>query len=92
MKDSLIETKGNSITTTSLIVAEKFKKRHDDVLRKIDNLIKNDDGGRLNFTESSYVNSQNKEQKMYDMNRRTFSILVMGFTGKKAMEWKHKFY
>lgn len=28
---------------------------------------------------------------MYYMNRDGFSLLVMGFTGKKAIEWKIKF-
>ncbi|MBI9093081.1 MAG: Rha family transcriptional regulator [Desulfobacterium sp.] len=92
MQDSLVEVKRNSLSTTSLVVAEKFGKRHDDILKKIKNLIGDDEGGRLNFAESSYRNLQNKKQKMYNMNRRTFSILVMGFTGKKAMEWKHRFY
>jgi hypothetical protein len=28
---------------------------------------------------------------MYEMNRDAFSLLAMGFTGKKALEWKLKF-
>ena len=92
METSLIKVKKNNITTTSLIVAEKFGKRHDDVLRKIKNLIKDDEKGRLIFAESFYVNSQNKKQKMYIMNRSSFSILCMSFTGKKALEWKMRFY
>ena len=32
--------------------------------------------GRLNFKQSSYINEQNKEQPMYDMDRQGFSMLV----------------
>lgn len=39
------------------------------------------------FSESSYFNEQNKEQPMFLMNRDGFSLLVMGFNGKKAMRF-----
>lgn len=46
-------------------------------------------GGDPLFIKSSYVHSQNKQTyPMYLMNRDGFSLLVMGFTGKKALEWK----
>ena len=44
------------------------------------------------FHKVSYVNEQNgQEYKEYLMNRDGFSLLVMGFTGKEAMEWKIKY-
>lgn len=44
------------------------------------------------FIESSYTNLQNKKQyKMYKMTRDGLSLLVMGFTGQKALEWKLKY-
>ena len=65
--------------------------RHDNVLRAIDNLQKS----LLNFEEPSkmFVVSKRKADdgqyhKMYLMNRDGFSLLVMGFTGKNALEWK----
>jgi phage regulator Rha-like protein len=61
-------------------------------MRDIKNLI--DDlppGGLPNFGESSYLNEQNKTQPMYQMSRDGFSLLAMGFTGKRALEWKVKF-
>jgi len=82
---------GNDLTTDSLIVAQKFQKKHKDVLRKIENILRNDDG-RLSFAPSSYQNSQNKKQKKYIMNRRSFSILCMSFNGKRALRWKNDFY
>jgi Rha family phage regulatory protein len=73
-------------------VALNFGKRHDNVIQKIENLIKSDKSNRLNFKAVEYEDSKGEARKKYIMNRRTFSILVMGFTGEKAMEWKHKFY
>lgn len=74
----------------SLQVAETFKKRHDSVLRDIANLLKSCEFkfGLLNFVESSYKNSQNKKQPKYLMTKDGFTLLVMGYTGKKAMEFK----
>lgn len=40
------------------------------------------------FSESRYLNEQNKEQPMFLMNRDGFTLLAMGFTGKKAMQFK----
>jgi phage antirepressor YoqD-like protein len=40
------------------------------------------------FEESTYINEQNKEQPMFLMNRDGFTLLAMGFTGVKAMEFK----
>ncbi len=91
MKDLVLIQK-KTIITDSLTVAENFGKQHKHVLEKIENLLKDDDEGRLNFRLSSYINSQNKEQKKYTMGRRSFSILCMSFTGKKALKWKHRFF
>lgn len=75
----------------SLQVAEKFGKRHDNVVRDIDNLLKNEETLKM-FTLSSYTEKQNKQvYRMYIMNRDGFSLLAMGFTGKKALEWKLKY-
>ena len=89
---SLVKASRKQILADSLTVAEKFGKRHDNVVQKIENLIKDDESTRLNFKVSEYRDSTGRTLKMYTMDRRTFSILVMGFTGKKAMEWKHRFF
>jgi len=91
----LINIKNDEAVTTSLLVAEAFGKRHDHVLRAIENLIsglpKNGETSKMWFYKSTYKNGQNKTQPMYYMNRDGFSLLVMGFTGKKALEWKIKY-
>lgn len=43
------------------------------------------------FSESTYLNEQNKEQPMFVMNQDGFTLLAMGFNGKKAMEFKLKY-
>ncbi|EHL70238.1 rha family phage regulatory protein [Synergistes sp. 3_1_syn1] len=68
-----------------------FEKRHDNVLRDIKEFIVDESFGLLNFEESSYINSQNKEQPEYLMTRDGFTLLAMGFTGAKAMQWKIKY-
>lgn len=43
------------------------------------------------FFESTYKAKDNQIHRMYYMNRDGFSLLVMGFTGEKALEWKIKY-
>lgn len=87
----IVTLDGRTPLTTSLIVAEKFGKNHKNVLRSIQNLGCSEQFSRLNFAPSDYVDSRGKEQPMYAMTHDGFSLLVMGFTGKEAMQWKEKF-
>ena len=48
-------------------------------------------GNSALFIESSYVASNGKTNKEYLLTRDGFSLLVMGFTGQKALEWKLKY-
>jgi Rha family phage regulatory protein len=81
--------------TTSLIVAREFDKEHRNVMRDIRELIqkgvlKNEQTPM--FVEKLYVNEQNGQQyPMYLMNRDGFTLLAMGFTGERALEFKMKF-
>jgi len=78
--------------TTSLKVAEVFGKRHKNVLRDIERLVADlPVNSRLNFVPRDYTDDRGKTWPMYKMNRDGFSILAMGFTGKKALEFKLKF-
>ena len=43
------------------------------------------------FYETTYTTGTGKKYKEYLMNRDGFSLLVMGFTGKAALEWKIKY-
>ncbi len=76
---------------SSLDVAETFGKEHYHVLRDIKELECSEEFRLSNFGESSYRNSQNKKQPMYYMTRDGFTLLVMGYTGKKAMQFKEAY-
>ena len=89
--NELIYLKNDEAVTTSLQVAEVFHKRHDTVLRSIENLVSESENTKLWFHRSTYkTEGNNKSYPMYYMNRDGFSLLVMGFTGKKALDWKIK--
>lgn len=83
--------KAEMTVVSSLDVAETFGKRHDNVLKDIRELECSDEFRLLNFEESIYLNSQNKKQPMYYMTRDGFTILVMGYTGEKAMRFKEAY-
>lgn len=77
--------------TTSLKVAEVFSKAHRTVLATIRNLTAQNSAVGNMFVEGTYVNRQGHEQPMYYMNRDGFSLLVMGFTGEAALQFKLKY-
>ncbi|MCR2066543.1 Rha family transcriptional regulator [Campylobacter helveticus] len=95
----------NKTFCTSLDIARVFGKRHDHVLRDIENLLKDlrEIGAfneLLNFGEvvriSKTTNPKsgklvNRKMPMYKITRDGFSLLAMGFTGKKALQWKIAF-
>lgn len=76
---------------TSLDVAETFEKEHRRVLQDIRGLQCSKEFRRLNFVQSSYINTQNKSQPMYLVTRDGFTLLAMGYTGEKAMRFKEAY-
>lgn len=86
--ETMMIGKIETIIVTSLDVAKTFGKEHNKVLRDVREL-ECSEGFRLsNFGQSSYVNSQNKKMPMYYMTKDGFTLLVMGYNGEKAMEFK----
>ncbi|MFR7821056.1 MAG: Rha family transcriptional regulator [Candidatus Pseudoruminococcus sp.] len=79
------------LTTTSRDVAEVFGKEHKNVLRDIETLQCSEDFRKLNFEPTSYTDSWNRKQKEYIMTRDGFTLLVMGYTGEKAMQFKEAY-
>lgn len=73
---------------TSLDVAETFGKRHADVLRDIEKLDCSEEFTERNFALSNYKDTSGKTNKMYYITRDGFTMLVMGYTGEKAMRFK----
>lgn len=76
---------------TSLDVAETFGKEHKNVLRDIRELACSEEFNRLNFELTSYKDGMNRMQDMYYITRDGFTLLVMGYTGEKAMKFKEAY-
>ena len=97
--NELVHLEHDEAVCNSLEVAEKFGKRHDKLISEIERMYSDligkgcaQNGGDPLFVKSSYIHPQNKQEyPMYLMNRDGFSLLVMGFTGKKALDWKLKY-
>lgn len=81
------------LVVSSREIATNFNKDHKHVLESISNLINGVDENSADlFIESKYQHPQNKQwYKEYLLTRDGFSLLVMGFTGAKALEWKLKY-
>lgn len=79
------------IKTNSLKIAEHFNKRHDNVLRDIQNLECSKEFTALNFEGSEYLDASGKVNLMYEITRDGFTFLAMGFTGKEAARWKEAY-
>lgn len=87
----IIRVEHGQPVTTSLLIAEKFGKRHTDVLRAIGNLECSEGFRQRNFASADYLDEQGKPRPMFEITRDGFSFLAMGFTGKEAAAWKEKF-
>lgn len=91
-----VEIKDEQVYTTSRIIAEKFGKRHSDVLEAISNLeklnerkkplVKND-----YFIVDSYLDAKGEERKQYLITEKGTMLLIMGFTGEEAFMIKTQF-
>lgn len=72
-------------------VANNFEKQHKHVLESIENIKAENSAVTKMFIESSYKAGTGKNYKEYLLTRDGFSLLVMGFTGAKALQWKLKY-
>lgn len=89
--NELVRIMKNDVVVSSLDVARNFHKRHDRVVQTIV-----EQYGDLHefvemFREGFYKDEYGRKQRVFYMNRDGFSLLVMGFTGRKALEWKMKY-
>ena len=93
MNEIVYRGESNQPLTNSKLVAEVFGKEHKHVREAIKKLLTTAENSTVNqmFSESTYLNEQNKEQPMFIMNQDGFTLLAMGFNGKKAMEFKLKY-
>ena len=95
MNELVNKSNNGQIVTTSLLIAEKFEKRHTDVLRDIRNLHCSDSFRQRNFAllveMKELPQGGASKAEHYAITKDGFSFLVMGYTGKEAAKFKEDF-
>lgn len=94
MNDIILSMQNGEPVVSSRQIAESFEKRHDHVMRDIEDIMRGlpKNGDTPMFYKTEYVHEQNGQSyPMYLMNRDGFTLLAMGFNGKAALEWKLKY-
>lgn len=86
------------VVCDTLKIARDFKGgKHDQVLRDVRNLKKKlkklpkQEKDLYKIADIFYTDSMNRQQKKYTLNFNAYSLLVMGYTGQKAIEFKSKY-
>ena len=88
---------GKTPVVSSLDVARHFQRRHSHILRDIDRLRSilpksfHEPNFGLMFVEIKVGNGATRQEKSYLLTRDAFSLLVMGMTGKAAIQWKLRY-
>lgn len=90
---ALVTSHNGVLVADSLEVADRFGKRHADVIRSIEDTSRNLTTQNCvlenYFIEDVYPDNRNgRRRKKYLLTRDGFSLLVMGFTGPAALHWK----
>ena len=95
MTHLVLTNKTGKDITTSLIIADVFGKNHPDVLRDIRNLHCSDEFRERNFAllveMRELTQGGASKAQYYEITKDGFSFLVMGYSGKKAGEFKERF-
>ena len=84
---SLVELKSNKVVTTSIKVAQYFKKSHQEIIREIENIDCSE-----TFKLNNFFKCFDKTNNIYfTMTKDGFTFLVMGYKGKKAYRFKEEY-
>ena len=84
---------GKSVpVTTSLKISEVFEKQHKHIIRDIEVLISSGKFNQPNFEPVNYRDKKGESRKMYLLDQKFTTLLIMGFTGSKALDWKIAYY
>ena len=92
----IVSISNNTVVTTSMAVADAFGRRHDHVVRDIRNLLgilpkdHSPKFGEMIFDVEVGKGAVRKVAGFW-MSRDGFALLAMGFTGRKALEFKLKY-
>ena len=93
MENLITRTEDGKLVVSSRRVADDFRRRHSDVIKAIEDKMKVNEILRSPkyFIESTYTDKSNRQSKEYLLTKDGFSLLVMGFNGREALEWKLKY-
>lgn len=91
MDEIRLMNQNGEVLASSREVADKFGKENKHVNEAIKKLMVENSTVKNMFVESQYKSSRGRMETEYLMNRDGFSLIVMGFTGKKSLEWKLKY-
>lgn len=87
MNELQVTNMDGMIVVSSRVVAQNFNKRHSDVTEIIRKLTAENSAVKHMMIERTFDHKGNTYTE-YFLNRDGFSLLVMGFTGKEALDWK----
>lgn len=87
---SIFESEGKFFTD-SLAVAKIFNKEHRHVLDAIKNCECSDKFRSAEFSAHVYLDNYNRQMPKYNLTKKGFSFIVMGFTGLKASQFKEAY-
>ncbi|EFN7393828.1 Rha family phage regulatory protein [Escherichia coli] len=79
------------VVTSSLAVASYFGKQHKNVIQKIASLECSAEFTELNFQPSEYIDASGRKLPCYQITHDGFAFLAMGFTGKRAAQFKEAY-
>ena len=102
MNELVFRGQNDQVCTSSFKVAEFFEKNHPDVVRAIDRLrdklqstdfqcdakMSSEIIFEEHFEDIPQPNGGTKQGKFFIMNKDAFTLLAMGFTGKRVLEFK----
>jgi anti-repressor protein len=91
MNEIILQNKDGKILASSRDVAEKFGKQNKHVNESIRKLMVENSTVKNMFFETDYISERGRKELEFLMDRDGFTLLAMGFTGKKALDWKLKY-
>jgi anti-repressor protein len=93
MDELVFKSQKGTPVTNSLLVAQKFGKRHADVIRAIEGVMSQtpEIQSQRNFALSEYNDTSGKSNPLYIMTKDGFSAVVLGFTGEQAIKFRWDF-
>jgi len=86
--------KGNDAWVSSRDLAKLFEKSHQHVMEAIRDQILpfvSEGFSQSNYRQSNYKDSRGKKQPEFMLNRKSFTMVAMGFKGEKAMKFKEAY-